>query len=59
MIKLFKIVKLFRKNNSLITFKRMQDIFSNNIWIILEKKKKKEKENVKNFNYFTDYFIKG
>lgn len=31
MIKLFKIVKLFRKNNSLITFKRMQDIFSNNI----------------------------
>lgn len=59
MIKLFKIVKLFRKNNSLITFKRMQDIFSNNIWTILEKKKKKEKENVKNFNYFTDYFIKG
>lgn len=59
MIKLFKIIKLFRKNNSLITFKRMQDIFSNNIWTILEKKKKKEKEIVKNFNYFTDYFIKG
>lgn len=58
MIKLFKIVKLFRKNNSLITFKRMQDIFSNNM-NILEKKKKKEKEIVKNFNYFTDYFIKG
>lgn len=36
----------------------MQDIFSNNM-NILEKKKKKEKEIVKNFNYFTDYFIKG
>lgn len=27
MIKLFKIAKLFRKNNSLILSRRMQDIF--------------------------------